>query len=370
MFNNFYEGKRVLITGHTGFKGSWLTMWLLMLGAEVTGYSLQAPTVPSLFEKSGLIRRITHVTGDICDLTHFSKIVKQVEPDYLFHLAAQPLVLSSYENPLRTYQTNVLGTLTVLEAVRLSQRPCTAIIVSTDKCYENREWEYGYREEDILGGHDPYSASKAAMEIALSSYRRSFFPVDKVDTHGVLIASVRAGNVIGGGDWSANRIVPDAIRAFSQNRPLLVRNPEAIRPWQHVLEPLSGYLWLGANLSGREGIQYAGGWNFGPLTSIQYKVGHLVKSLATEWGNGVWSLLDNQDGVHEARVLALSIEKAHSRLGWYPVWDFEDTVKHTVSGYRSFLAKDADESIIYASYCEVINSYQIAGKTKEVAWAY
>ena len=245
MFCGLYAGKRVLVTGHTGFKGSWLCEWLLGLGAKVTGYSLSPPTQPALFEQLGLAGRLRHIIGDIRDLPGLSRALRKARPDFVFHLAAQPLVRDSYANPVETFAVNLMGTVHVLEALRSVRHPCAAVFITTDKCYENREWAYGYREDDPLGGSDPYSASKGAAELAISSYRRSFF-----GSHPVRIASARAGNVIGGGDWAVDRIVPDCMRALEKGKPIPVRNPKATRPWQHVLEPLSGYLWLGACLAG------------------------------------------------------------------------------------------------------------------------
>jgi len=252
MFRGLYAGKKVFVTGHTGFKGSWLCEWLLGLGAEVTGYSLRPPTQPALFEQIALAGRLKHIIGDIRDLPGLSRALKEAQPEFVFHLAAQPIVRDSYISPVQTFEVNLMGTVHVLEALRSVSHPCAAVLVTTDKCYENKEWAYGYREDAPLGGHDPYSASKAAAEVAISSYRRSFF-----QSHPVSVASARAGNVIGGGDWAVDRIVPDCIRALEKKQPIPVRNPRATRPWQHVLEPLSGYLWLGACLSAECGVREA-----------------------------------------------------------------------------------------------------------------
>jgi CDP-glucose 4,6-dehydratase len=354
-FGEVFRGKRVLVTGHTGFKGSWLCEWLLSLGAEVSGFSLPPPTIPSLFEQLGLEQRLSHNTGDIRDLEATKAVVEASNPQFVFHLAAQPLVRASYDIPVETYATNVMGTVHVLEALRSLKNPCAAVMVTTDKCYENREWERGYTEEDALGGFDPYSSSKGAAEVVIAAYRRSFFPTDRIGTGSVppvAVASARAGNVIGGGDWALDRIVPDCMRALAAAKPIGIRNPRATRPWQHVLEPLGGYLTLGANLwaevqdlgaADRNRLgQVASAFNFGPDRESNRSVGQLVEELLRNWP-GSWTDLSDPNSVHEAKLLSLSIEKAARVLHWRPKWDFKRTIVETASWYRE-MADSADSS--------------------------
>jgi CDP-glucose 4,6-dehydratase len=338
-----FSGKHVLVTGHTGFKGAWLSEWLLGLGAEVWGLSLPPPTAPSLFEQLGLAKRMHHRIGDIRDIAVAKAMVSDCHPDYVFHLAAQPLVRVSYEQPVETYATNVMGTVHILEALRSLSKPCAAVMVTTDKCYENREWEKGYQEEDALGGHDPYSSSKGAAEIAIAAYRRSFFATDKLRSGTVppvAIASARAGNVIGGGDWALDRILPDCMRSLAAQKPIGIRNPRATRPWQHVLEPLGGYLGLAQALYSEltigtgEKLHYAcSAFNFGPNNESNRTVSELVDEVLLNWP-GVWVDLSNPNAVHEAALLSLSIEKAGRVLDWHPRWTFEDSVRETVTWYR------------------------------------
>jgi CDP-glucose 4,6-dehydratase len=335
-----YAGKKVLLTGHTGFKGSWLALWLNDLGAEVTGYALAPDPMPSLFLAAGVEKVCRHLVADVRDLARFRAVLREARPDFVFHLAAQPLVRASYEVPLETLQTNVLGTAHVLEALRLEARPCAAVIVTSDKCYENREWIYGYREDEAMGGHDPYSMSKGAAELAVASWRRSFFPPAKLEQHGIAVASARAGNVVGGGDWAKDRIVPDAVSALAEGRPIPVRNPGGVRPWQHVIEPLGGYLLLGARLAGA-GEQRAGfceAWNFGPRPEDARPVREVVEALIAGWGAGSWDDRHDPNAPHEAGLLRLSVEKAQARLGWVPRWRFEETFRRTVEWYRAFHA--------------------------------
>lgn len=369
MFGDVYAERTVLVTGHTGFKGAWLSIWLLTLGAKVVGYSLEPPTDLNLFESAGLAARLTHIHGDVRDRQHIQAVIDKHRPDYIFHLAAQPLVLNSYSEPFETFEINVMGTLALLEGLRGMSRPCTAVIVSTDKCYENREWDYGYREIDALGGHDPYSASKAAMEIALASYQRSFF-VEEPSAAAVRIASARAGNVIGGGDWSENRIVPDVIRALASRRTVGVRSPDAVRPWQHVLEPLSGYLWLASNLSQSGGQAFVGPWNFGPNPIFAATVRDLVETAIQAWGFGEWQDVSEADvRPHEAQRLSLSIDQAQRRLGWQPVWGFDDTVEYTIAHYKQLLhMKDNDEAI-FESCTTMIDHFVRRGQTMRLPWA-
>jgi CDP-glucose 4,6-dehydratase len=363
MFADAYAGKTVLVTGHTGFKGAWLSVWLERLGAKVVGYALDPPTTPSLFATARLVERVESVSGDVRDAARLAGVVVRHRPDFVFHLAAAPLVRESYEKPAETFEVNLMGTLSVLEALRLEPRPCSVVVVSTDKCYENREWEYGYRETDALGGHDPYSASKGVMEIAVASYRRSFFAGG-----GVRVASVRAGNVLGGGDWALDRIVPDAIRALAAGEDLLVRNPRAVRPWQHVLEPLSGYLWVGAKLASAPGEEYATAWNFGPEPTQLHTVAELADALVEAWGRGAWSVYESRNAPHEAGLLKLAIDRARLRLGWWPVWDFAETVGRTVNWYRKFYEAPDDAVRIHAACVADIESYEAGARAKGVAW--
>ncbi len=337
MFKDAYRNRTVLVTGHTGFKGSWLTLWLLRLGARVVGYSLPPPTEPSLFDRAGLAAEIEHHLADIRDVPALERAVRDAEPDFVFHLAAQPLVLDSYGTPAETFNINVMGSINVMEAVRLAGRPAAVVMVTTDKVYQNREWPFGYRETDPLGGHDPYSASKAAMEVAIASWRNSFFPPAGAAEHGIRLASARAGNVVGGGDWSDNRIVPDLARALAAGRPAGLRNPGALRPWQHVLEPLAGYLQLGASLAGEGGGAYADAWNFGPAPTDVRTVGDLAEAMARAWGTAGWVDASDAGAQHEAGILKLGIDKAVGGLGWRPVWDFDALVARTAWWYKAVL---------------------------------
>lgn len=350
-FGGIYSGKRVLVTGHTGFKGSWLCEWLLSLGADVTGLALLPATTPALFDELGLSGRMKDRRGDIRDLAVVRAAVDAARPDFVFHLAAQPLVRLSYDQPVETYATNVMGTVNVLEAVRLAARPCVVVAITTDKCYENKEWVHSYREEDPMGGYDPYSSSKGAAELVIAAYRRSYFS-EELRTKGrvpdVRIASARAGNVIGGGDWALDRIVPDCIRALQRGEAIPVRNKVATRPWQHVLEPLSGYLWLGAGLAnpqvsgfGSQVSQLTSAFNFGPALASNRTVKELVEELLKHWP-GHWEDRSDPHAVHEAKLLNLATDKAHHFLAWQPVWDFTHTIERTVAWYRSVDAASAD----------------------------
>ncbi len=328
-----FAGKRVLVTGHTGFKGGWLMVWLASLEAEVTGLSLAPNTAPSLFEDAGIGDICRHILGDIRDLALLRRVVRDARPEVIFHLAAQPLVRLSYEEPISTLETNVMGTANLLEAVRLEQQRCAVVVVTSDKCYENRGWDYGYRENDALGGHDPYSASKGATELVVQSWRRSFFPPEKLAEHGVALASARAGNVIGGGDWAKDRIVPDVVRALSAGKPVPVRNPGSVRPWQHVLEPLGGYLLLGARLLGGEAHSYSEAWNFGPAPESTRPVSDVVSTMVECWGSGSWVAAPEAGAPHEASLLRLSTEKTFARLGWSPRWGLTKGVRQTAFWY-------------------------------------
>lgn len=367
MYHNIFKDKTVLVSGHTGFKGSWLSIYLKRQGARVVGYSLKPPTVPSLFEMAGLQKHVTTIEADIRDHAHLQSVITDFKPSFIFHLAAQPLVLEGYRNPRETFDVNVMGSVSMLEAIRAAQLPCTVVMVVTDKCYENCEWAYGYRENDALGGHDPYSASKAAMEIVTASYRASYFPIEQINQHGVRIASARAGNVIGGGDWGVNRIVPDAIRALSQGDLIKIRHPQAQRPWQHVLESLSGYLWLAATLALDDGGHYSTAWNFGPMVSEIRPVSELADRLIYYWGNGAWVDANDPQSPHETRILKLSIDKAREELRWEPVWDFETSVQNTVAWYQQAQAASQPEDV-YVLCLADLTAYEDAAKKKGLLW--
>ena len=328
-----FQGKRVLVTGHTGFKGSWLALWLNELGAEVMGYALPPKLAHDHFNLLDLGKRIRHVEGDIRNGEFFSKICFEFRPEYIFHLAAQALVRLSYEDPKATFDTNVLGSVNVLEASRKFPSLKALVFITSDKCYRNKEWVWGYRENDELGGRDPYSASKAAAELVFGAYQDSFFY--KQASLGA--ATARAGNVIGGGDWGCDRIVPDCIQALRGGRPIVIRNPNAVRPWQHVLEPLSGYLLLAVKLA-QSAKDYAGGsWNFGPSGAAVRTVEELSRGIVQRWGEGKLTVDLSSSFPHEANLLHLSIDKAVHHLGWRPRWDFEQTLDNTVSWYKSVL---------------------------------
>ncbi len=329
--SGFWEGKRVLITGHTGFKGSWLSLWLTELGAAVHGLALPPDTTPSSFVQLNLASSVGHFVGDIRNSDVVADRLRSVQPDVVFHLAAQPLVRRSYAEPVRTWQTNVMGTVHVLQALRSLDNLCAVVVVTTDKVYDNREWLHAYRETDRLGGHDPYSSSKSAAEMAVASWRSSFF----TGSSGVRVASARAGNVIGGGDWAADRIVPDLVRALMAGAPLQVRNPGSVRPWQHVLEPLSGYLSLAEKLYLDDSVLLQDAFNFGPALDGFRTVGELVTE-CLRWWPGQWEAPPVVSAPHEARLLALATEKARLLLGWQPRWSFVEGVAETMAWYKDF----------------------------------
>ncbi len=329
MFDGFYKGRRILVTGHTGFKGSWLSQWLIQLGAEVTGLALPPATTPSLFAELGLERFLTHHTADVRNAGAIASVLSTARPEIVFHLAAQPLVRESYRDPKSTFDINVGGTVNVLEAIRGTPGVAVCVVVTTDKCYENREWPWGYREIDPMGGHDPYSASKGAAELVVASYRRSFFA-----KNGLRIASARAGNVIGGGDWAKDRIVTDFIRRIGAGGDLELRNPKATRPWQHVLEPLSGYLHLARMLASDQGARFAEAWNFGPDDESVIPVEALARLLVKAWGAGRVITAAASHQPHEAGLLKLDCSKAAHELGWRGVWGVAQAVNQTVSWYR------------------------------------
>ncbi|WP_373457802.1 CDP-glucose 4,6-dehydratase [Paenibacillus wynnii] len=336
---NFWKDKKVFITGHTGFKGTWLSIWLHRLGARITGYSDAPPTDPSLFHCCQSNQLLHSVTGDIRDSGRLEAAMHEADPDIVFHLAAQPLVREAYRRPVDTYATNVLGTVHVLEAVRQNALRGGAVKafvnITTDKCYENREWLWGYRENDPLGGFDPYSNSKACSELVTSSYRNSFFHPDRYQEHGVAIASARAGNVIGGGDWASERLIPDCFKAICSRAPLVLRSPGSVRPWQHVLEPLSGYLLLGQRLL-EEGIRFGESWNFGPEDTDARSVEWVVRQFCSLWGEGATYEVQADNRLHEAALLKLDCSKAKLALGWHPRWDLDTTLVNTVEWYKAY----------------------------------
>lgn len=327
--NKIYKNKKILITGATGFKGTWLSIWLNYLGAEVIGYSLNPSTFPSMFDICNMENKITNIIGDIRDYTNLLSTIEKYKPDVVFHLAAQPLVRQSYKEPMDTYSTNVMGTVNVLESIRKSNSVQAVVVITTDKCYENKEWVYGYRENDHLGGHDPYSSSKGCAELVVSSYRNSFY-----NEEGIALASARAGNVIGGGDWAEDRLIPDFIRAVSEDRSIVIRNPLATRPWQHVLEPLSGYLKLGA-LMLQDKKKYSSAWNFGPRDTDVLSVEEILNLSIDCFGKGSIKL-DEGDNPHEANLLKLDISKAISSLKWKPVYDANQAVNKTMNWYKTY----------------------------------
>ncbi|AQR71518.1 CDP-glucose 4,6-dehydratase [Janthinobacterium sp. LM6] len=330
----FWQGKRVFLTGHTGFKGGWLSLWLQQLGADVTGYALAAPTTPSLFEVADVARGMQSIIGDVRDGDAVKRAMAAARPDIVIHMAAQPLVRYSYANPVETYSTNVMGVVHVLEAVRATPGVRAVVNVTSDKCYENREWPWGYRENEAMGGYDPYSNSKGCAELVTAGYRSSFFHADKYAEHGIALGSGRAGNVIGGGDWALDRLIPDMLRAIGAGEPVMIRNPHAIRPWQHVLEPLSGYLTLAENLY-TAGPVHAEGWNFGPHDTDAKPVEWIIERMTQEWGAGASWSLDGQDHPHEATYLKLDCSKARGQLGWHPRWDIGQTIAKIVEWHKA-----------------------------------
>ncbi len=348
----FWQGKKVFLTGHTGFKGSWLALWLQGMGAQVKGFALAPPTTPSLFEQAQ-VERGMHASqiGDIRDLAAITESMTAFDPDILIHMAAQPLVRLSYREPVETYATNVMGTVHVLEAARQCPSLRAIVNVTTDKCYENQEWEWGYRENEPMGGHDPYSNSKGCVELITSAYRNSFFNTERA----AALASARAGNVIGGGDWADDRLIPDILRAVAQGEPVVVRNPKATRPWQHVLEPLSGYLVLAQQLW-EHGHAVAQGWNFGPRDQDARPVEWILDYMVQAWGDGARWQLDKYPQPHEARYLKLDISKARAHLKWEPTWNLETTLTYIVNWHRAWLQGDD----MHARCVDEINSYMAA----------
>ena len=330
---SFWRGKKVLLTGHTGFKGSWLSLWLEQLGAGVTGYALQPPTDPNLFEVANVASGMRSIIGDIRDGEALAKVMRDAVPDIVIHMAAQSLVRRSYEDPVETYSTNVMGTVNLLESVRKTSSVRAVVNVTSDKCYDNKEWQRGCREDEAMGGFDPYSSSKGCAELVTSAYRNSFFNPANYNEHHVALASARAGNVIGGGDWAEDRLVPDILRAISAGKPVSIRNPHAIRPWQHVLEPLSGYLLLAQKLYDK-GAAYAEAWNFGPDDEDDRPVQWIVERMIQHWGEDASWQLDQGSHPHEAKYLKLDCSKAKNRLGWAPRWSLDESLKNIVDWHR------------------------------------
>lgn len=361
----FFDRKRVFVTGHTGFMGSWLTVWLNALGSRVFGYALNPPMSPSLFRTVDLESKLAgHFIADIRDFSGLATAMQQAEPDIVFHLAAQPLVRESYRAPRETFNVNVMGTVNLLEAIQETPSVKTCVVVTSDKCYRNREWEFSYREEDELGGADPYSASKACAEIVAHAYRTSFF----ANSGGryVGLASARAGNVIGGGDWAQDRIIPDCILALLAGQTIKVRSPRAMRPWQHVLESLSGYLWLAVKLW-HDPESYSEAWNFGPVADDWHSVRDLTNMVIAAWGNGAWVDASDPTAPHEAGLLRLSIDKAQASLGWLPAWRLQTAVEQTVAWYKLFYASGTSSQLLRA--CEAtVEAYTAAARAKELAW--
>lgn len=358
MFGGFYARRRVLVTGSSGFKGSWLCHWLLEMGAIVEGLSLPPPTDPCVFTVLNLEQRMRQRLADVRNLASIEDAIRDFRPDIIFHLAAQPLVRESYGDPKGTFDTNVGGTVNCLEAVRRNPSAVAVVVVTTDKCYENREWAWGYREIDPMGGHDPYSASKGAAELVVASYRRSFF------AKGPAVATARAGNVIGGGDWSTDRLVSDFVRAIQRGEPLTLRSPHATRPWQHVLEPLSGYLHLGSLLAGKDGQRFAEAWNFGPDDRSVVTVEHLARRLVAHWGSGSVTAAPGPHP-HEACLLKLDCSKALAYLRWHGLWDVDTAISHTVAWYLAH--RQAHD--MAALTTEQIHAYAERARERRLPWA-
>jgi len=360
LFNGIYKDKTVLVTGHTGFKGSWLSYWLEQMGAKVVGYSLEVPTTPNHFELLNL--KMTSIIGDIRDLEKLKQVFTEYKPDIVFHLAAQPLVRLSYENPIETYETNVMGTLKVFEACR--EANVKAIVnITSDKAYENKEWVWGYRENDPMGGYDPYSSSKGCADLLANSYRNSYFNINEYKkSHNTLLASCRAGNVIGGGDWAADRLLTDIMLSVSEGKKVSIRNPHATRPWQHVLEPLSGYLHIGQKLL-QEQVAFGEVWNFGPSDEGSISVEELVKKVKKYWDKIDYEINQNPEQLHEANLLKLDCSKAHIQLKWKDVWNSEMTFEKTVTWYKSFYESQEIQTQ------QNLQEYIRDAKMKKIEWA-
>ncbi len=365
MFKGLYKNKKILITGHTGFKGSWLTIWLLKLGAKVYGFSKDIPTKPSMFKTLNLEQKIGHNIGDVEDIKHLNRLIKDLKPDFIFHLAAQPLVSVSYSDPISTIKTNVLGTANILECLKISNHKCSAIIITSDKCYDNLEWPWGYKESDKLGGKDIYSGSKGAAEILINSYYHSYF---KDSNSNISLSSARAGNVIGGGDWAQDRIIPDSVKAWSKNKIVEIRSPQSTRPWQHVLEPLSGYLLLGQNLFYNPKKYNGSSYNFGPLSQYNITVSKIINDLSKFWGfkrkEHAYRIIENIN-FHEAGLLKLNCDKALLDLKWLPSLDYEQLIKFTGIWYSNCYR---DETDMYDLTLSQITEYASIATKKDISW--
>jgi CDP-glucose 4,6-dehydratase len=368
MFNNIFRDKKVIVTGNTGFKGSWLSLWLYSLGAKLVGISKDIPSNPSLFEELELAGRTAHHVENICDLKRMREIFSSVQPDFIFHLAAQPIVSVSYEDPLETFQTNTIGTANILEALRSVKKPCHAVIITSDKCYDNVEWIWGYREQDALGGKDPYSASKGAAELVIKTYFHSFF--NKPDSN-IKLVTVRAGNVIGGGDWALNRIVPDCFRSWTNNQAVKIRNPNSTRPWQHVLEPLSGYLRAAQVLAERKIDIHGEPFNIGPNADQNHTVLELLQAVNDFWQSGSlkeYFAIEANTAFHEAGLLKLNCDKALTYLQWKPVLNFQETAKLTGEWYNYYYNDRSRESVTDYTIRQ-IEVYSNLAKSKSIQWA-
>jgi CDP-glucose 4,6-dehydratase len=356
--SQFWRNKRVFLTGHTGFKGSWMSLWLQSLGAELTGYSLQPPTSPSLFEVAGVADGMVSILGDVRDFDALLNAIRQAKPEIVIHMAAQPLVRYSYANPVETYATNVMGVVHLLESIRQVQGVRAVVNVTTDKCYENKEWLWSYRENESMGGYDPYSNSKGCAELVTSAFRNSYFNPETYQQHGVALGSARAGNVIGGGDWALDRLVPDIMRAIIDGKRVNIRSPHAIRPWQHVLEPLAGYLALAEKLF-VDGAAFAEGWNFGPRETDARPVQWIVEQLTKKWSDQASWELDKNPQPHEASYLKLDISKAVARLDWAPGMSLEEALGLIVSWNRAFVAGEKMKQVTLdqiSNYQNVVNA--------------
>jgi CDP-glucose 4,6-dehydratase len=350
----FWRGKRVFITGHTGFKGSWMSLWLQSLGADLTGYALRPPTNPSLFDIARVGSGMRSIEGDIRDLDHIRFAIKAAQPEIIFHMAAQSLVHAGYQNPVETYATNLMGLVHLLEVVRENKSVRAVVNVTSDKCYENKEWVWGYRETEAMGGYDPYSSSKGCAELITSAYRNSFFNPSQYKDHGVAIATARSGNVIGGGDWAQNRLVPDILRAYERGVPASIRHPTSIRPWQHVLEPLSGYMQLMEKLY-FEGDRYSEGWNFGPSENDAKTVEWIVNQIAAFWGlEKAWEI-EKKEKLHEAHVLRLDCSKSRHSLNWNPRWDLFKTLETIVAWHKAYLNRSDMRNVCIDQIKEYVN---------------
>lgn len=362
IFDGVYNDKAVFVTGHTGFKGAWLTIWLELLGAKVTGYSLAPPTNPSLFDVANIENKMRNTIADIRDYNQLCQAITKSKPEIVFHLAAQSIVRQSYEEPRETYETNVMGTANVLEAVRNCPSVKSCVIITSDKCYENNEWEYSYRENDPMGGHDPYSSSKGCAELITSAYQRSFFSCERK----LGLVSMRSGNVIGGGDWAQDRIIPDCVRAIVSDKPIVVRNPSSIRPWQHVLDPLSAYLSIGSQLFNTPD-KFVGGWNIGPSVNTSKDVKSVVEDVINIWGDGKWHNASSGKSHHEARTLRLNCEKAANLLSWTPCYDTQKAVESTMQWYRGYYKNP--EFNAYQYTVSQIVAFVTKANSENIAWS-